>query len=100
MKPNFQINRSPKQHDPFAARRQASGSPKIEQSFQAPTPDFFGHRPGHRASFRSISQDYFERESRRHFKAEALFFGLMAITAAIPVIEGIRGLWQFVYGVL
>ncbi|MEO5720026.1 MAG: hypothetical protein ABIR71_00975 [Chthoniobacterales bacterium] len=100
MKPKFQINHRSKARDTFATRRTGSTTPKIEQSFQSTPPEFFGHRPGDRRSFRSISQDYFTREARGHFKSEALFFGLIVLTAAVPMIEGIRGLAQFVYGIL
>jgi hypothetical protein len=100
MKPTFQINHSSGQRDAFAPCGRGFASPKIEYFFQPPSPEFSGHRSGDSASFRSISQDYFAREARSHFKSEVLFFGLIVVAAAIPVIEGIRGLAQFVYGVL
>lgn len=100
MKPTFQINRLDAKRDAFASHRHGSIAPKIEYFFQAPAPEFSGYRPGDRASFRRISQDYFAREARVAFRAEALVFGLIVIIAALPVIQGIRGLAQFVYGVL
>lgn len=100
MKPTFPINRTSRQRDLFVVGREGSTSPKIEYFFQPPSPDFSGHCSGDSASFRSISQNYFAREARGHFASEALFFVLIAITAAIPVLQGIRALAQFVYGVL
>ncbi len=100
MKPTFPINHAGVSYDGFAASRKGSAGPQIEFFFQTPSPEFRGHRPGDSASFRSISQDYFAREARTDFKREALVFGLIALTAAIPVLEGIRGLAHFVYGVL
>lgn len=96
MKPNVSINQPSRQRDAFSSSRKGSVMPKIEYFFQSPSPEFSGYRRGDGASFRSISRDYFAREARGHFKTEALFFGLIAITAAIPVVEGLRGLAQFV----
>ncbi|MEP6809616.1 MAG: hypothetical protein ABI992_05185 [Chthoniobacterales bacterium] len=100
MKPTFPINHADVSHDGFAGGRKGAAAPKIEFFFQTPSPEFRGHRPGDSASFRSISEDYFAREARADFKSEALVFGLIALTAAIPIFEGIRGLAHFVYGVL
>lgn len=100
MKPTSQINQPSRQHEAFASRRKGFAGPAIEYFFQPPSPEFSGHRSGDSASFRSISQSYFAQEARGHFLSEALVFGLIAITAAIPVVQGIRALAQFVYGVL
>ncbi len=101
MKPTVQINhRSSRQRDEFASSRKGAVAPKIEYLFQAPSAEFSGHRPGDRRSFRHISDDYFAREARGHFKGEALFFGLIVVTVAVPLIEGIRGLFQVMNGLL
>ena len=100
MKPTFQINSHSRQRDKFASSLKDVARPKIEYFFQPPSPEFSGHRSGDSASFRSISEDYFAREARGHFVSEAFIFGLIALTAAIPIVEGIRGLAHFVYGVL
>ena len=100
MKPTSQINQLSRQRDTLASSRKGFAWPKIEYFFQPPSPEFSGHRSGDSASFRSISEDYFAREARGHFLSEALIFGLIALTAAIPIVEGVRGLAHFVYGVL
>ncbi|MEP6822820.1 MAG: hypothetical protein ABI946_10770 [Chthoniobacterales bacterium] len=100
MKPTLQSNHTDRQRDLFASRRSGSKSPKVDYFFQAPSPEFSGYRRGDGASFRSISQDYFAREARGHFKAEALIFGLIAVTAAVPIVEAIRGLSQLFHGVV
>jgi hypothetical protein len=41
-------------------------------------------------SFRGISRDYFKYEAPSHFISEAAVFVLMAVTAAVPVIQGVR----------
>ncbi len=100
MKPTSQFNHLDPQRDALASRRPRSVSPKVEYFFQTPAPELSGHRRGAGASFRSISQDYFARESRGHFQAEALIFALLAVTSAVPVIEAIRELSRFFHGIL
>ena len=39
-------------------------------------------------SFRNISRQYFNYEARHSFAGEAVFFALIIITAAIPMING------------
>ena len=63
--------------------------------------DFSGGGRGKRLpSIRGISEEYFDNEARSHFATEAAFFALIAITCAVPVIEGLRGLVHFVSAVL
>ena len=51
-------------------------------------------------SFRRISASYFDSgEARNHFATEAGFFGLIVLTAAVPVVKAIGGLFQFVHAV-
>ncbi len=100
MKPTLQINRTDKQRASFPVRRAASASPKVEYFFQAPTPEFSGHRRGESVSFRSISQDYFAREARGDFQAEALVFALVAATVLVPMIGAIRDLSQVFQGLI
>ncbi len=76
--------------------------PRTDHNFQAGS---FGDSSGRcggqrRPSFRGISDDYFRTEARRYFKFEAAIFGLILVTAAVPVIQGISGLVRFVYGML
>ena len=101
MKSTFQINHSGSRRDSFVSGRKGSTSLKVDYNFQDRGSDFAGGCHGKGApSFRAISNDYFKNEARGHFASEALVFGVIVITAAVPVIEGIRGLAQFVYGVL
>ena len=101
MKPTFQLNDSSRQRDTIAARRKGFTSPKVDFNFQPADANYFGRGKGKDLpSFRGISSDYFKNEARGHFAIEALVFGVIGIIAAVPVIEGIRGLAQFVYGVL
>ena len=47
-------------------------------------------------SFRAISGDYFKSEARRDFVSEAVFFSLIVLTAAIPIISSVHALADFV----
>ena len=99
MKPTFEFNHPSRKRDSFASSRK--GSTQVEHSFQTRAARFAGYCHGKTApSFRGISQDYFQREARGHFAMEAFVFGVIAIIAAVPMIENIRALAQFVYGVL
>ena len=62
--------------------------------------NFGGGKGKRQPSIRGISEAYFENEARGHFASEAAFFAIIFVTSAVPVIEGIRGLVQFVHGVL
>ena len=100
MKPTFQFNQNRRTNDSLVLRRQGSISPKVDYNFQSTTADF-GHCHGHGApSFRALSSNYFETEARAQFAMEAFVFGVVIVTAAVPVIACLRGLFQFVYGVL
>ena len=100
MKPTFQINQNRTINDSLVPRRLGSISSRVDYNFQSTTADF-GRCHGHGApSFRALSSDYFANEARAHFAMEAFVFGVMIVTAAVPVIAGLRGLFQFVYGVL
>lgn len=101
MKPAPQMNNQCSRRDSCVAKGRSSGFPKIDYSFQAPRADFHGRCSGDgEPSFRSISHDYFSREARSQFTAEAAVFALIVLCAAVPVIEGVRGLAQFVYGIV
>jgi hypothetical protein len=39
------------------------------------------------ASFRAISQDYFLNEAPQHFAHEAVFFFVMMMTVALPLLS-------------
>ena len=48
-------------------------------------------------SFRSISNGYFQNEARQSFVSEAVFFGLMIVTSAWPVIQSVRAMIDLVH---
>ena len=61
------------------------------------TRDYSGRGNGdHRPSIRAISREYFAVDARQTFATEATLFGLIVAIVAVPVIEGARGLLQFV----
>src|SRR5688500_16941995 len=100
MKPTVQFIEAGQRQSAGARPRKCSAFPMTDYGFQISAADFGrGHGKGG-PSFHGISRDYFKREARSYFVAEAAIFGLIVLTAAVPVIEGVKGLAQFVYGVL
>lgn len=101
MKPSLHFIDRDYRRDTFASRR-GSSLPRTDYNFQAGSfVDSSGRCGGQRLpSFRGISDEYFRTEARRYFKVEAAIFGVILVTAAVPVIEGISGLIRFVYGIL
>ncbi len=100
MKPTFPTSHQNGRCD-TVARRKGPHAPQIECFFQADVPDFSGHRNnGGEPPFRGISAAYFDREARSYFKVEAFVFGLIVLSAAVPVIQGLRGVAHFISGVL
>lgn len=102
MKPAPQIATITNSRHADVVSRKSFAAPKTDYSYQV---GGFGDSSGRCRSdryhaFRGISEDYFNREARSHFFSEAMMFGLIVVTAAVPVIEGVRGLAQFVYGIL
>ena len=101
MKPSLHLINRDYRRDSFEPRR-GSSLPRTDYNFQAGSlGDSSGRCGGKRLpSFRGISDEYFRTEARRYFKVEAAIFGVILVTAAVPVIEGISGLVRFVYGIL
>lgn len=100
MKPTIQITDKNNRRS-LCRTRPGFISPKTDYSFQPTAADSSARCKGNQAaSFRGISKDYFNREARSHFVAESALFAVIMMTAAVPVIESVRGLAQFVYGVL
>src|SRR5688500_1438729 len=72
---------------------------QTDYHFQPRSADFSGRCRGNsRPSFRRISEDYFSREAHSHSVVETAVFALIVLTAGVSVVEGMRGLAQFVYG--
>jgi hypothetical protein len=63
--------------------------PKTDCNYQvASMPSRGGRSYGSRhASIRAVSHDYFKNEARSMFVTEAAFFGVIVITAAVPLIN-------------
>lgn len=96
MKPTPQFT-TKNRRDLSPAARQGFASPLTDYNFRSPITDFPGGCSGGRGpSFRGISNDYFKREARGHFAAEAALFALIIFTAAIPVVQGVRSALELV----
>ena len=97
MKPNLQFSGDIGRAS-FLTRELASRSIQIDYNFQSDAVGNFGR--GHGPSFPSfyrIREDYLNGEARVHFATEAAIFGLIVLTAAVPVYDSIRDLVQLVF---
>ncbi|MFZ0916084.1 MAG: hypothetical protein WAN04_04255 [Candidatus Udaeobacter sp.] len=52
--------------------------------------------PVHTRSFWNIAGEYFKHEARYDFRSEAALFALITITAALPLINNLHALIEFV----
>ncbi len=93
MKPTFQF--------PETRSHRTVRFPKTDYSLRPSMHDFGGRSRGEGSpSFRRISATYFDSgEARNHFASEAAFFGLIVLTAAVPVVKAISGLFVFMSSV-
>ena len=101
MKPTPQISRSRSRGDRFHSCKEPS-FPKIDFQFKPSSFDeFSGHGGGRKfPSFRRIGDEYFQKEARRHFVTEAVLFGLIVLTVAVPVYQAMRVFVASVFGLL
>ena len=81
-----------------AKRTESKQLPVIDCQYQAVALDDY---PGGCASkiapsFRSISENYFDREARHNFVSEAAFFGLIIITTAVPILQSLHAMAHLV----
>jgi hypothetical protein len=89
MKPTLQIEN--------LNQRGSRGFPKTDYSYQCATLSDFDNCCGKGSvSFRAISGDYFKSEARQDFVSEAVFFSLIILTSAIPIISSVHALADFV----
>jgi hypothetical protein len=51
------------------------------------------------SSFRNISGEYFRNEARNEFRVEAVAFVVIIITAAIPILNDMHALADFLRGI-
>jgi hypothetical protein len=75
--------------------------PKIDSNYNVGSmPSRGGHSYGSRhASIRAVSHDYFKNEARSMFATEAAFFGVIVMTAAVPLINTAMALVHLVRSV-
>ena len=87
MKPTIQLN-----------QRQGLRMPKTDYNYQVASMPSRGGRsyPSRHASIRAVSHDYFKNEARSMFVTEAAFFGVIVITAAVPLISAAMALVHLV----
>jgi len=97
MKPTVKQNNLNKR----ALRNDATRFPQIECNYHAVA------LPGYRggclqprfSSFRNISGEYFRREARNEFRAEAAAFVAIIVTAVIPIVNNMHALADFLRAV-
>jgi hypothetical protein len=92
MKPTLQIQN--------LNQRGSRTFPKTDYSYHCAELSDFDSRCGKGAiSFRAISGDYFKSEARQDFVSEAVFFSLIILTSALPIISSVRALADFVHAI-
>ncbi|HUE40470.1 MAG TPA: hypothetical protein VMO75_00935 [Chthoniobacterales bacterium] len=96
MKPIVQTTDRGGDRDSFSIRQQQR-FPLVQCNYQTFSRDRFpggsaGNSPG---SFLNISRDYFRREARRNFLAEAAFFLIIGAILLGAFIEGARAIIHF-----
>ena len=99
MKPILKTNRISKRSDiPATVERTF---PVTDSNYQTVVLD--GYRGGcakaEVPSFRSISNSYFKKEARHDFVSEAIFFAFIVITAALPMLNNVQAIADFIRAV-
>ena len=93
MKPTFELNSLRRRGD----RKNGARFPFVESNYHAVAlPNYrCGCLRAKSLSFRTISGEYFRHEARNEFCVEALAFFAMVITAAIPILNNMHALADF-----
>jgi hypothetical protein len=93
MKPTVKQNSLNKR----ALRNDATRFPQIECNYRAVAlPSYHGGCLQPRfSSFRNISGEYFRTEARNEFRAEAVAFVAIIVTAVIPILNNMHALADF-----
>jgi hypothetical protein len=101
MKPTIQFNKKSRRDFCDRDSRQGLALPQMDYSFQAALVAKGGGRrfSACRPSFLAISQDYFRNEAPRSFAGEAAFFGVIVMTAALPILNSVTALVHLVRSV-
>lgn len=90
MKPVFQINDD-------TIRESARKFPITDFNYHSVALGYSGRCAGAVSpSFHSLSSEYFNIEARRYFLAEAIVFGSIMATAALPILNGARAMMELV----
>ena len=95
MKPTVERNNLSKRGD--VAQRNAAAFPSVDCNYQTVAlPSYRGGclRPRF-SSFRNISGEYFRNEARNEFHIEAVAFVAIVVTAAIPILNNMHALADF-----
>ena len=98
MKPTLPPTETKNRRDSVGTARPGVRFPKTDYQFQAGSFGEFrdGGNGKRTPSFRGISADYFGREARGHFAAEAAFFALIVVTVSVPLFQVARVLIDWV----
>ena len=93
MKPIVEQNNLSRRGD----RQNGARFPFVDSNYHAVTlPNYRGGCLRAKSlSFRNISGEYFRREARNEFCLEALAFFAMVVTAAIPILNNMHALADF-----
>ena len=99
MKPTCLTTSNDRRCDPFdRAKRKSHRSPITEYNYDSVA---FGGSSGRYAhnpprSFWKIAGDYLKDEARHDFQSEGTLFAIITITAALPLINNVHALIEFV----
>ena len=98
MKPTPQFLPNSTRRGPRAVAHRRAAFPATDYNYHPGSiRDYSGRGGDDRSpSIRAISREYFDTDARQTFATEATLFGLIVAIVAVPVIEGARGLLQFV----
>lgn len=89
MKPNPLIGqtRNRRVHAEISAATQRHVQPRVEFSYRGSLEDFGSHADDCAPSFHRLSENYLRLEAPRAFATEAIVFGAILLTAAVPLIN-------------
>ncbi len=98
MKPTPLTTCNDRQRDSFDRAMRKRRSPITDCSYHSGSfEDSSAHyTPVHVRSFWNITGDYFKREARHDFRSEAALFAFITIAAALPLINNLHALIEFV----
>ena len=94
MKPTIQSTEQSRHDRSDYASKRGAARPKTDYNFQSASIISGGGRcfGTRRSSFLAISREYFENEAPRHFAGVAALFGVMIVTAALPIVSSVLAL--------